>query len=55
LRGALLSAIESAAIRAPWPPDDRRLPMGERIGLQQRLVIMGYDVHDFQGRIDFNL
>jgi membrane-bound lytic murein transglycosylase B len=42
-------------IRAPWPPEDRQLTLAERIGLQQKLAALGYDVHDFQGRFDFDL
>ena len=42
-------------IRASWPPADRQLTLAERIGLQQKLAALGYDVHDFQGRFDFDL
>jgi membrane-bound lytic murein transglycosylase B len=42
-------------IRASWPPEDRQLTLAERIGSQQKLAALGYDVHDFQGRFDFDL
>jgi membrane-bound lytic murein transglycosylase B len=42
-------------IRAPWPSEDRQLTLAERIGLQQKLAARGYDIHDFQGRFDFDL
>jgi hypothetical protein len=37
----------AAPIRAAWPPDDRQLTIGERVGLQRKLAALGYDVHDF--------
>jgi membrane-bound lytic murein transglycosylase B len=42
-------------IRAAWPASDRQLTLGERIALQRKLSELGYPVHDFQGRIDFDL
>jgi len=42
-------------IRAAWPLDDRQLSRDARIALQHKLAELGYDVHDFEGRIDFDL
>jgi peptidoglycan lytic transglycosylase B len=42
-------------IRATWPLDDRQLSRDTRIALQHKLAELGYDVHDFEGRIDFDL
>jgi membrane-bound lytic murein transglycosylase B len=42
-------------IRAAWPPDDRQLSLDARIALQHKLAELGYDVHDFEGHIDFDL
>jgi len=42
-------------LRAAWPTSDRQLSLGERISLQRKLAALGYDVHDFQGRFDFDL
>ena len=54
--GQLADRMRGAApIRAAWPPDDRQLTIGERVGLQRKLAALGYDVHDFQGRFDFDL
>jgi membrane-bound lytic murein transglycosylase B len=41
--------------RAAWPPNDQQLSREARIALQRRLAELGYDVHDFEGRIDFDL
>jgi lytic murein transglycosylase len=42
-------------IRAAWPADDRQLSREARIALQRKLAELGYDVHDFEGHIDFDL
>jgi lytic murein transglycosylase len=42
-------------IRAAWPADDRQLSLDARIALQHKLAELGYEVHDFEGRIDFDL
>jgi membrane-bound lytic murein transglycosylase B len=42
-------------IRTAWPLDDRQLSRDARIALQHKLSDLGYDVHDFEGRIDFDL
>ncbi|MBO0758717.1 MAG: peptidoglycan-binding protein, partial [Bradyrhizobiaceae bacterium] len=42
-------------IRAAWPLDDRQLSLDARIALQHKLAELGYDVHDFEGHIDFDL
>ena len=44
-----------APIRAAWPQDDRQLSRDARIALQHKLADLGYAVHDFEGRIDFDL
>ncbi|MFI5013702.1 MAG: lytic murein transglycosylase [Hyphomicrobiales bacterium] len=43
------------SIQAAWPANDRQLTLSERIALQHKLADLGYTVHDFQGRIDFEL
>jgi membrane-bound lytic murein transglycosylase B len=43
------------AFRAAWPANDQQLSREARIALQRRLAELGYDVHDFEGRIDFDL
>jgi membrane-bound lytic murein transglycosylase B len=42
-------------IRAAWPSDDRQLSLDARIALQHKLAELGYEVHDFEGHIDFDL
>jgi lytic murein transglycosylase len=42
-------------IRTAWPSDDRQLSRAARIALQHKLADQGYEVHDFEGRIDFDL
>jgi membrane-bound lytic murein transglycosylase B len=42
-------------LRAAWPADDRQLSRDARIALQRKLADLGYDVHDFEGHIDFDL
>jgi len=42
-------------IRAAWPLEDKQLSREARIALQRKLAALGYDVHDFEGRIDFDL
>jgi hypothetical protein len=42
-------------VRASWPTDDRQLSRDARIALQRKLAGLGYDVHDFEGHIDFDL
>jgi membrane-bound lytic murein transglycosylase B len=44
-----------ASIRAKWPADDRQLTRDTRIALQKKLASLGYQVHDFEGHIDFDL
>jgi lytic murein transglycosylase len=44
-----------APIKAKWPDDDRQLTRDARIALQQKLAALGYNVHDFEGHIDFDL
>lgn len=41
--------------RAAWPKDDRPLSRDLRIALQKRLAALGYQVADFEGRIDFDI
>lgn len=43
-----------APLRGAWPSDDRQLSRAQRIALQRRLAELGYDVRDFQGRLDFD-
>jgi membrane-bound lytic murein transglycosylase B len=45
----------ASSIRAAWPANDPQLPREARIGLQRKLAELGYDVHDFEGHIDFDL
>jgi len=42
-------------VHASWPTDDRQLSRDARIALQRKLADLGYDVHDFEGHIDFDL
>jgi hypothetical protein len=42
-------------VRAAWPADDPQLTRDQRIALQKKLAALGYNVHDFEGRIDFGL
>ncbi|HMK80186.1 MAG TPA: lytic murein transglycosylase [Xanthobacteraceae bacterium] len=41
--------------RTRWPEPDRQLSREERIALQNRMQALGYQVNDFEGRIDFDL
>jgi membrane-bound lytic murein transglycosylase B len=41
--------------RTAWPADDQQLSRAARMALQRKLAQLGYDVHDFDGRIDFDL
>ncbi|HWM46698.1 MAG TPA: lytic murein transglycosylase [Xanthobacteraceae bacterium] len=41
-------------LRGAWPSDDPQLSRAQRIALQRRLAELGYDVKDFQGRLDFD-
>ncbi len=43
-----------APFRAAWPKDDPQLSRDARIALQHKLVELGYPVHDFAGRLDFD-
>jgi membrane-bound lytic murein transglycosylase B len=40
---------------AAWPKDDKQISRDARIALQRKLAELGYDVHDFEGHIDFDL
>jgi lytic murein transglycosylase len=42
-------------LRAAWPANDRQLSREQRVALQKRMAELGYNVRDFQGRIDFDL
>ena len=42
-------------IKAKWPSDDRQLSRDARIALQKKLAALGYQVHDFEGHVDFDL
>ena len=42
-------------IQAKWPADDHQLSRDARIALQKKLAALGYNVHDFEGHIDFDL
>jgi len=42
-------------IRSHWPKEDPQLSRQARIVLQRKLASLGYPVHDFHGRIDFEL
>jgi membrane-bound lytic murein transglycosylase B len=42
-------------IRAAWPAKDPQLTREQRMALQKRLGELGYQVKDFEGRIDFAL
>jgi lytic murein transglycosylase len=41
--------------KTPWPSGDRQLTRDARIALQKKLSALGYNVHDFEGHIDFDL
>lgn len=54
--GHLADRMQGAApIKTKWPPDDRQLSRDARIALQKKLAALGYEVHDFEGHIDFDL
>jgi lytic murein transglycosylase len=40
--------------RTAWPKDDPQLSRAARIALQHKLAELGYGVHDFAGRLDFD-
>ncbi len=42
-----------AKFRASWPQEDRQLSRPDRIALQKQLAALGYNIRDFQGRLDF--
>ncbi len=43
-----------APFRSAWPKDDPQLSRDARIALQHKLADLGYPVHDFAGRLDFD-
>jgi lytic murein transglycosylase len=43
-----------APFRAAWPKDDPQLSRDARMALQHKLGDLGYPVHDFAGRLDFD-
>jgi lytic murein transglycosylase len=43
-----------APFRAAWPKDDPQLSRDARMALQHKLAELGYPVHDFAGRLDFD-
>jgi membrane-bound lytic murein transglycosylase B len=43
-----------APFRSAWPKDDPQLPRDARMALQHKLADLGYPVHDFAGRLDFD-
>ncbi|HEY4922434.1 MAG TPA: lytic murein transglycosylase [Xanthobacteraceae bacterium] len=43
-----------APFRAAWPKDDPQLSRDARTALQHKLASLGYAVHDFAGRLDFD-
>jgi membrane-bound lytic murein transglycosylase B len=43
-----------APFRAAWPKDDPQLSRDARMALQHKLADLGYPVHDFAGRLDFD-
>jgi membrane-bound lytic murein transglycosylase B len=43
-----------APFRAAWPKDDPQLSRAARMALQHKLADLGYAVHDFAGRLDFD-
>jgi hypothetical protein len=43
-----------APLRAAWPKDDPQLSRAARMALQHKLAELGYPVHDFAGRLDFD-
>jgi membrane-bound lytic murein transglycosylase B len=54
--GHLADRLRGATpIKAKWPADDHQLSRDARIALQKKLATLGYQVHDFEGHIDFDL
>ena len=43
-----------APFRTAWPKDDPQLSRNARMALQHKLAGLGYPVHDFAGRLDFD-